>query len=427
MNQFPIGIAGIAAILAIAFALSSDRRAIRPRVVLAAFALQAGIAALVLYVPFGRAAMEGASAGVSALLGYAGAGTRIIFGPIANPEIGGNSFAISALPAIIFFASLVSILYHFGIMQFVIRWIGGAIEWVTGVSRVESLGSAANIFVGQSESPLVIRAYLAGLTPSQLFAVMTVGMAGVAGTILALYITFLPREALPNLLAASFMAAPGGLLMAKIMMPDARTPREGELPLEETTDPLADEAQAIRAVEAEVNEERAANVIEAAALGAQTGVRIAVAVSAMVLAFVALVALANGILGGIGGWFGYPELSFQAIVGTAFAPVMYLIGIPWDQALSAGGLFGTKMVLNEVVAFDQLGKLRAGFDPRSFTILTFALTGFANFSSIAIQMAATGSLAPNQRPLIAKLGVRALIAGSLANLMSAALAGLLMP
>lgn len=421
LSHVPIGLAGILAILLIAFLLSSNRRAIRLRVVAAAFALQAGIAVLVLYVPAGRRVIETMASGVSALLGYAKAGTDFIFGPLASPDVGGASFAIAALPVIIFFASLVSILYYLRIMQFVIRWVGGAIEKVTGVSKVESLCAAANIFVGQSESPLVIRPYLSSLTPAQLFSVMAVGMAGVAGTILAAYATFLGQDYLPYLLAASFMAAPGGLLMAKIMQPDVPPP-----PGETDEELLEEEAQVIRAAEEHMEEEEAANVIMAAASGAQTGVRLAVAVGAMVLAFVALVALANGILGGIGGWFGYPDLSFQKVIGTVFAPVMVLVGVPWDEAWTAGGLFGTKVVLNEFVAFIQLGELNE-LSERTRVIVTFALCGFANFSSIAIQMAVTGGLAPNQRANIARLGVRALIAGSLANLMSATLAGLLLP
>ncbi|PAX07141.1 NupC/NupG family nucleoside CNT transporter [Sphingomonas lenta] len=423
MSRLPLGLAGIAVILGLALLLSTDRRAIRPRVVVSAFALQALIAMFVLRTAIGQNVLAGLSNGVSALLGYAAAGTTFLFGPLAKPEIGGTAFAIAALPVIIFFASLVSILYHFGIMQFIVRWVGGAIERVIGVSKVESLCSAANIFVGQSESPLVIRPYLAALTPSQVFAVMTVGMAGVAGTILAAYASFLGPESLPYLLAASFMAAPGGLLMAKIIMPDPRS-RQGELPLAD--DPIAEERGLIQAAEAHEEEERAANVIMAAANGAQTGVKIAVAVGAMVLAFVALIALANGILGSVGGALGVPNLSFQRLLGFVFAPVMFLLNIPWNEAQVAGGLFGTKLVLNEFVAFIDLGQLRAQLAPRTVAIVTFALCGFANFSSIAIQMAATGSLAPNQRPVIAKLGIRALLAGSLANLMSAALAGLLL-
>jgi CNT family concentrative nucleoside transporter len=397
---------GMALILLVAFLLSSDRKAIRLRVVGAAFALQAGFAALVLYTPWGNRALKAISDGVSALLGYAGKGTEFLFGALASDKLGQN-FAIQALPVIIFFAALISILYYLGIMQFVIRWIGGGLEKITGVSKVESLSAAANIFVGQSESPLVIRPYLAALTPSQLFCLMTVGMAGVAGTILAAYASMGIR--IDYLVAAAFMSAPGGILMAKIMMPDPL----GEVIVNPEDVPVAS-----------LDEEKPANLIMAAAQGAQTGVKLAVAVGAMVLAFVALVALANGILGGIGGWFGRPDLSFQLILGTVFAPVFWLLGAPdWAEALSAGGFFGTKVVLNEFVAFIDLGQVQ-GLSERTIGIVTFALCGFANFSSIAIQMAVTGGLAPNQRPIIAKLGLKALAAGSLSNLMSAALAGL---
>jgi len=420
VDKFPIGLLGIVVILGLAVLLSTNRRAIRLRVVGAAFALQVIIAVLVLHSTIGRQMIEGMSRGVWNLLGYAKAGTTTIFGGLASDPTFGTAFAFSALPVIIFFAALVSILYHLGIMQFVIRWVGGAIEKVIGVSKVEALCAAANIFVGQSESPLVIRPYLAGLTPPQLFAVMTVGMSGVAGTILLAYATFLGQGALPYLLAASFMSAPGGLLMAKIIMPDETTAPAGELPLGD--DP---EEAVLHVAEKALEEERAANIIMAAANGAQTGVRIAVAVGAMVLAFVGLVALANGILGGIGGWFGYPDLSFQGMLGFVFAPVMFLLDIPWTEARAAGELFGQKIVLNEFVAFIDLGKMR-NLSPHTTAVVTFALCGFANFSSIAIQMASAGSLAPNQRPMIAKLGLRALAAGSLANLMSAALAGLLL-
>ena len=398
-------LAGMAIIVAIAVLLSADRRAIRLRVVGAAFALQAGFAGLVLYVPAGRAALNAASAGVARLLGYAHAGVEFLFGPLARPEVGGTSFAIAALPAIVFFAALIAILYHLGVMPLVIRWIGGALEKVTGISKVESLCAASNIFVGQSEAPLVIRPYLAGLSESQLFTVMTVGMAGVAGTILAAYAAMGVR--IDYLVAAAFMSAPGGILMAKLIMPDP--PRDaGGGPAE---------------VAIAATEERAANLIMAAASGAQTGLRLAVAVGATVLAFVALVALANGLLGGIGGWFGYPDLSFQALLGQLFAPLFRLLGAPsWSEAVAAGSLFGTKVVLNEFVAFIALGQA-SGLSPQTVGIVTFSLCGFANFASIAIQLAVTGGLAPNQAPVIARLGLKALAAGSLSNLMSGALAG----
>ena len=417
-----LSIVGIIAILAIAILFSTNRRAIRPRVVGAAFALQSVIAVLVLRTPWGRFAIQWLSDAVASLLGYANKGTEFLFGPTATNPLA-HSFAIAALPVIIFFASLVAILYYLGIMQRIVRWVGGGIGWITGIGRVEALSAAANIFVGQSESPLVVRPYLAGLAPTQLFTIMTVGMAGVAGTILAAYASLLGAAYLPYLLASAFMSAPGGILMAKLLMPDV-PPSGDELALEGGTGEAPVEVHGFEAGE------QPANVIMAAAQGAQTGVKLAVAVGAMVLAFVALVALANGLLGGVGGWFGHPELSFQALVGGLFAPVMYLIGIPWSEAGVAGGLFGTKIVLNEFVAFIDLGNATgpaAALAPRSRAIVTFALCGFANFSSIAIQLAVIGNLAPGQRANVARLGLRALLGGSLANLMSAALAGLLMP
>jgi concentrative nucleoside transporter, CNT family len=402
-----LSLAGMAVIIAIALLLSSNRRAIRLRIVGSAFALQAGIAALVLYTPWGRVVLKTASDGVSNLLGYASEGTKFLFGKLATDPLGQN-FAIGALPVIIFFAALISILYYLGIMQYVIKWIGGGLQKITGISKVESLCAASNIFVGQSESPLVIRPYLAGLSPEQLFCVMTVGMAGVAGTILAAYASMGIR--IDYLIAASFMSAPGGILMAKLIMPD-----------DPNSPPPADDPAL--AADMHDGEEKPANIIMAAAQGAQTGVKLAVAVGAMVLAFVALVALANGILGGIGHLFGIQELSFQGILGEVFKPVMYLLGVPWNEARQIGGLFGTKVVLNEFVAFIDLSAMK-GISPLSAAIGTFALCGFANFSSIAIQMAVTGGLAPNQRTVIARLGLKALAAGSLSNLMSAALAGL---
>jgi CNT family concentrative nucleoside transporter len=410
-------LAGMALILAIAVALSHNRRAIRLRIVLPAFALQVGLAALVLRFPPGKYALEGAAHGVESLLGYARAGVTFLFGPLASPEIGGHSFAISALPTIVFFAALISILYYLGVMQQVIRWIGGALEKITGISRVEALCAAANIFVGQSESPLVIRPYLAALAPAQMFAVMTVGMAGVAGTILAAYAAMGIR--IDYLVAAAFMSAPGGVLMAKLIYPDEPPSPPGigsDAPLHDPHEPVV--------TDQDPGEERPANLIMAAAQGAQTGVRLAVAVGAMVLAFVALVALANGLFGWAGGLVGYPGLAFQDVIGTLFAPVFRLLGAPdWREAHIAGGMFGTKIVLNEFVAFIDLGTAK-GLSAQTVAIVTFALCGFANFSSIAIQMAVAGGLAPNQRPVIARLGLRALVAGALSNLMSAALAGL---
>lgn len=480
-------LAGILAILAIAFVLSSAKRRINLRVVGAAFALQALTALVVLRSDTGVAVIGGLSQGVIALLDFSKVGIAAVFGPMeANPFA--NTFVIAALPVIVFFAAIVSILYHLGIMQRLVRWVGGAIGWITGISRVEALGAAANIFVGQSESPLVVRPYLAALPPSGLFTLMSVGMAGVAGTILAAYASFIGTEAVPFLLAAAFMSAPGGILMAKIIMPDegvlalgydnkiaagavARAQGKAhavaeatrvvmydengeEIELPQTRISAAGPAAMVESgkpgevIAAETFEEgqRPANIIEAAAQGTQTGVKLAVAVGAMVMVFVALVAMANGFLSGAGNALtgladalGVPfgpasaewlaTLSFQKLLGYVFAPIMFLIGIAdWQQAQIAGGLFGTKIVLNEFVAFIDLGAMQGGeLTARSRAIITFALCGFANFSSIAIQMAVTGGLAPNQRPVIARLGLKALAAGSLANLMSAALAGLFLP
>lgn len=483
-----LSLAGVLAILAIAFALSTGRRHINLRVVGSAFALQAFTALVVLRTDAGVAVIAGISSGVIALLDFSKVGIETLFGPMANNPFAGT-FVIAGLPVIVFFSAIVSVLYHLGIMQRIVRWVGGAIGWITGISRVEALAAAANIFLGQSESPLVVRPYLAGLSPAGLFTLMTVGMAGTAGTILAIYASFIGEDALPFLLASAFMSAPGGILMAKIMMPDepqkangydgsvgaaavARARGRPKTLTESTRVVMYDEnGQEVELPQARISAvgpaaileaglktdevssaetfeegQRPANIIEAAAQGTQTGVKLAVAVGAMVMVFVGLVALANGMLAGAGGGIvnlaaqaGTPlspeaaawlsDISFQKLLGYVFAPVMFLIGISdWEQAQIAGGLFGTKIVLNEFVAFIDLGAMQAGeLTQRSRAILTFALCGFANFSSIAIQMAVTGGLAPNQRPVIAKLGLKALAAGSLANLMSAALASMFLP
>ena len=464
VHSMLFSIIGIIVILGIAFALSSGKRHISLRVVGAAFGLQAFMALLVLRTDVGIEVIKWLSSGVSALLGYGNAGTDFLLGA-DNPMR--NTFAVGALPVIIFFASLVSILYYLGVMQRLVKWVGGAIQFLTGVSKVESLGAAANIFVGQSESPLVVRPYLKDLPASKIFTLMCVGMAGVAGTILALYASILGEAYLPFLLSAAFMSAPGGILMAKIIMPDLPEPEPDDSGVVQAAGARLKQGSTLPAEQARVTmvgkngeevelpqprtgtagpnvaggadddvtmsetfEEgvRPSNIIEAAGQGAMTGVKIAVAVGAMVLSFVALVALANGILGGIGGWFGYPDVTFQQLLGYVFAPVMFLIGISdWDQAQLAGGLFGTKIVTNEVYAFDLLIREGSILTERSRAIVTFALCGFANFSSIAIQMAVFGSLAPEQRPVVARLGLKALAAGSLANLMSAALASLFLP
>lgn len=402
-----LNILGIVLILAVAWLLSTDRRAIRLRAVGAAFALQAGFAALVLYVPVGNRVLQAMAFGVTKLLGYAREGTYFLFGQFARDELGQN-FALTALPTIIFLAALIGILYYLRVMPLVIRWIGGGIAKVTGISRVESLYAASNIFVGMSESPLVISPYIARLQPSQLFCAMSVGLAGVAGTILALYASIGIR--VDYLVAAAFMSAPGGILMAKLIMPDPPGMREAAVGDDE--------------VKLYEGEDRPANLIMAAAGGAMTGLRLAVAVAAMVLAFVALIALANGLLGWLGGLFGFGDLTFQRLVGYVFAPVFWLLGAQdWSQAMLAGGFFGTKLVLNEVIAFMNLSNA-SGLSDRMQAVVIFSLCGFANFGSIAIQMAVLGGLAPSQRSEVGRLAMRALAAASLSNLMSGALAGL---
>lgn len=401
-----IGLAGIAAILAIAVLFSSNRRKINLRVVVAAFALQVAVASFVLYFEWGKRAIEAMSNGVQAVINYSRAGIEMVFGGLASDAIG-FSFAINVLPIIVFFASLMAVLYHLKVMQWVVKLLGGALRRIIGTGPVESLNAAANIFIGQTEAPLVVRPYLKGLTEPQMFAVMTSGLASVAGTVLAAYV--LMGAEMKYLLAASFMAAPGGLLMAKILMPD-----------EETGIDVTD-TQGLK-----IEESRHANVILAAAVGAGDGVRLAVNIGAMLIAFVALIALFNGIVGGLAGMVGIEDLTLQKILGRVFAPLMFLLSVPWADAEAAGALFGEKLILNEFVAFSHMTEYLAGTSERTRAIVTFMLCGFANLSSIAILLGGLGSLVPEKRELIARFGLKAVAAGSLSNLMSAALAGLLL-
>ena len=401
-----IGLLGIAVLLALAVTLSSNRRAINLRIVAAAFALQVAVAAFVLYFEWGKRAIEAMSNGVSAIIGYSRAGIEMVFGGLASESVG-FSFAVNVLPVIVFFASLMSVLYHLKIMQWVVKLVGGALRRIIGTGPIESLNAAANIFVGQTEAPLVVRPYLKGLTEPQMFAVMVSGLASVAGTVLAAYV--LMGAEMKYLLAASFMAAPGGLLMAKIIMPD-----------DEVGVDVVDKGGLM------LEDSKHENVILAAAVGAIDGVRLAVNIGAMLIAFVALIALFNGVVGGLAGLAGIEGLTLQKILGWAFAPLMYLLSIPWAEAEAAGALFGEKLILNEFVAFSHLNEVLAGTSERTQAIVTFALCGFANLSSIAILLGGLGSLVPEKRELIARFGLKAVLAGSLSNLMSAALAGLLL-
>ena len=401
-----IGILGIIVILIIAVAFSSNRKAIHLRVVVAAFILQAAIAAFVLYFEAGRAAIRGLSTGVLAIIRYSKAGIDMVFGPLANTDIIGFSFAINVLPIIIFFAALMSVLYHLRIMEWLVRLVGGALHKIIGTGAIESMNAAANIFVGQTEAPLVVKPYLKGLTDAQFFAVMVSGLASIAGTVLAGYV--LMGAELKYLLAAAFMAAPGGLLMAKIIMPD-----------DEYIPPDKHERL-------QMERSEHANIILAAAAGTTEGLRLAVNIGAMLIAFVALIALFNGIVGGLFGLVGIEGVTLQLILGKIFQPLMFLLSVPWEEAEAAGALFGEKIILNEFVAFSHLNDYLAGMSPRTVAVSTFALCGFANLSSIAILLGGLGVLVPEKRELIGRFGIKAVLAASLSNLMSAALAGLML-
>ncbi|TCJ16026.1 NupC/NupG family nucleoside CNT transporter [Rubrobacter taiwanensis] len=410
------GMGGMLFILAIAFLFSSNRRAIRPRTVLGALAIQVAFAVIVLYWEPGRTALETLARGVQAVIGASEDGIEFLFGGVLEGEGVGFIFAFQVLPVIIFFASLTAVLYHLHILQWVVRLLGGAVQWLLGTSRAESMSATANIFVGQTEAPLVVRPFVEKMTRSELFAVMTGGLASVAGSVLVGYALLGAR--LEYLIAAAFMAAPGGLLMAKMLMPETETP------LTASGEAVA-EVDEVVAGEAPAGTEKPRNVIDAAAVGALDGLRLALNVGAMLIAFISLIALINLILGAAGGLFGYGELTFQLILGYVFAPVMFVIGVPWSEAIEAGSFLGQKLVLNEFVAFVEFGPRADEFSDKAEAIITFALTGFANFGSIAILIGGLGGIAPSRRSEIAQLGLRAVLAGTLANLMSATIAGVL--
>jgi len=407
MNHPAFGLIGVFLILFIAWIFSENKKAIRPRTVLVCFALQVAIAVLVLYVPLGQKILTGMSDKVTTLLSYADAGIGFIFGDLANTEKVGFVFLVKVLPVVIFFAALMEVLYHMKVMQFVVRYGGRAIRWLTGTRPVESLNVIANVFVGQTEAPLSLKPYLPSISRAELFTIMVSGMASIAGTVLAGYIQLGIRP--EYLIAACFMSAPAGLLMAKIIMPD--DPKDIEKPVDEVFE-LADDREH-------------ANVILAAAIGAQNGMKLAVNIGAMLLAFVSLIALCNGLLGWAGGFFGMDDLSVQTILGLIFTPVMLALNVPWAEAQQAGAIFGEKVVLNEFIAYISLVNVQETLSERTVVILTFALCGFANFSSIAILLGGLGALIPDRMSEMAKMGIKAVFAASLANLMNAALAGML--
>ena len=406
MNHPAFGLIGVFLILLVAWLFSEDRKAIRLRTVFICFALQVFIAVLVLYVPFGQKVLTGMSDLVITLLSYADVGIDFVFGGLASENIG-FSFLIRVLPVVIFFAALMEVMYHLKVMQFIVRHAGRAICKLTNTRPVESLNVVANIFVGQTEAPLSLKPYLPSISRPELFTIMVSGMASIAGTVLAGYIQLGIKP--EYLIAACFMSAPAGLLMAKIIMPSSD--EDFDKPVDEVFD-LADDREH-------------ANVILAAAVGAQNGMKLAVNIGAMLLAFVSLIALCNGLLGWAGGFFGVDSLSMQTILGFIFAPVMLVLNVPWAEAQQAGAIFGEKIVLNEFIAYISLVDVQGQLSERTVVVLTFALCGFANFSSIAILLGGLGALIPDRMSEMAKMGIKAVFAASLANLMNAALAGIL--
>jgi concentrative nucleoside transporter, CNT family len=413
MGRFT-GVLGLLTMLGLAYAFSTNRKAIRLKTVAWGLGLQFVFALFVLRLEAGRWLFQRAGDYVNRLLSYAFVGSEFVFGELGKQGSRlGFYFAFQVLPTVIFIAAFFAILYHFGVMQIIIRVFAWVMTRVMGASGAESLDVAASIFMGQTEAPLTIRPFLKDLTQSELMTVMTAGMAHVSGGIMAAYIAFGIEP--KHLLSAVIMTAPGTLLMAKMLVPETEQPQTAGRVV------MSEEEQ-----EAEKHE----NLLGAVARGTTDGLYLALNIAAMLVSFLALIALLNGIMGGLHnglahvGWSWFPS-SLQQVFGVVFAPIAWLIGIPWHDCPIIGNLLGTRMVLNELVAFSQLGPQKALLDPRSFTIATFALCGFANLSSIGIQIGGIGALAPNRRGDLARLGVRAMLAGTMANLMSASIAGML--
>ena len=408
------GVLGILGILLFAFLFSTDRKAIRPRTILVGLALQFVFAILVLRVSFGVRLMTVAGDTVDRLLSYSFAGSQFVFGELgARMSKFGVVFAFQVLPIIVFIAAFFAILYYYGVMQFIIRQLAKVMMRFMGASGVESLNVAASIFMGITEAPLTIRPFLPKVTRSELMTIMTSGMAHVSGAMLGAYI-LLGIEA-RHLLAAVIMTAPGTILISKMLVPETETPIT---------------ADAVNINVAEL-EERPSNVLDAATKGTTDGLFLALNVAAMLISFLAIIALLDGVLGGTHNFlaahgFRWFPGKLESILGVIFAPVAWLIGIPWHDCLAIGNLLGTRMVLNELVAYSMLTAQKAALDPRSFTIATFALCGFANIASIGIVIGGLSSLAPTRRHDLAQLGFKAMIAGTLANLMSASIVGLLL-
>ena len=403
------GVLGILVIVAVAYLFSTQRKAIRPRVVLWGLGLQFAFAFLVLKTSVERLFQQ-ASIGVNHVLEYASEGSKFVFGDKlgAKSTDFGVVFAFQVLPIVIFIASLFAILYYLGVMQVFVKWMAVFMQKFMGTSGAESTNVAASIFMGQTEAPLTIRPFLEGMTESELFTVMTSGMAHVSGAVMAAYVLIAGVE-IRHLLTAVIMTAPATIMLAKILVPETGTPATAG------------------GVEIQV-EKPGVNIIDAAARGASDGVSLALNIGGMLIAFLGLIALANGILGGIHSlpYMGWVPQSMQSFLGAIFSPVAWLLGVSWKDCATIGNLLGTRLILNEFVAFVDLGKIRATLDPRSFTIATYALCGFANLSSIAIQIGGIGGLAPSRKSDLARLGLKAVAAGTMANFMSACIAGMLL-
>jgi len=408
MGRFT-GILGLLTMLGLAYAFSTNRRAIRLKTVAWGLGLQIAFAIFVLRVPAGQTAFRVAKEGVTRLLGYAYAGSHFVFGDLAKPGSELGYFAFGVLPTVIFIAAFFAVLYHLGIMQIIIRVFAWVMTRVMGASGAESLNVAASIFMGQTEAPLTIRPFLPELTRSELMTVMTSGMAHVSGGIMAAYIGYGIDAG--HLLSAVIMTAPGTLLVAKMLVPETEQAKTaGKVVMS------ADEEEA----------EKKENLIGAIARGTTDGLHLALNIAAMLISFLALIALIDGIFGGIHHYIAWFPESLEKVLGGIFAPVAWLIGIPRQDCSVIGSFLGTRMVANELVAYKMLGAAQSALNPRSFTIATFALCGFANLSSIGIQIGGIGALAPNKRGELARLGLRAMLAGTMANLMSASIAGVLL-
>src|SRR5580658_7314890 len=409
MGRFT-GILGLLTMLGLAFAFSTDRRAIRIKTVAWGLSLQIVFAVFVLRIDYGRRMFQAAGDAAQRVLNYAFVGSEFVFGELGKKSSNiGFVFAFQVLPVVIFICAFFAILYYFGIMQIVIRGMAWAMTRIMGASGAESLNVAASIFMGQTEAPVTIRPFLPDLTRSELMTVMTSGMAHVSGSIMAAYFAFgaEPR----HVLSAVIMTAPGTILISKMLVPETEQPKT---------------AGTVVMPQSEEEKEKKENLLGAIARGTGDGLHMALNIGAMLIAFLALIALLDGILGGIHNHIAWFPASLEGILGVLFSPVAWLIGIPWRDCHAIGNLLGTRMVLNELVAFTMLGPQKAVLDPRSFTIATFALCGFANLSSVGIQIGGIGELAPNRRGDLAKLGIRAMLAGTMANLMSASIAGMLL-